>query len=179
MKTTLRISLVEKLILFILILIAPLHAIVINTLNKSDITTVNFYFITSIVIASLFSVMIFIQIIFKRPYITIVLGCHQKCERSFKWVHHYLGICARCTGILIGVIITPLITIIPINKLFYVILITPLIVDGLFQHYTNYESNNVKRIITGIMFGPSMVLMIAYYNFFLAKFMLYLIEAIN
>lgn len=33
------------------------------------------------------------------------------------------------------------------------LLLCPLVIDGLVQKYTAYESNNLKRIVTGGMFG--------------------------
>lgn len=65
-----------------------------------------------------------------------------------------LPICARCTGELLGIIVScfnyrflkPSIT-------FNIILMIPLVVDGFIQLKTQYESNNSKRLITGILFG--------------------------
>lgn len=33
----------------------------------------------------------------------------------------------------------------------------PMIADGLVQQFTAYESNNVKRVITGVLFGYALV----------------------
>ena len=65
-----------------------------------------------------------------------------------------MPLCARCTGELIGIIIaaftyaawTP-----PIAVL--VMIMLPLIIDGSVQLKTSYESNNIRRLWTGILFG--------------------------
>ncbi|MCK9493144.1 MAG: DUF2085 domain-containing protein, partial [Acholeplasmataceae bacterium] len=76
----------------------------------------------------------------------------------------------------LGIIITPLISILPFNKLYVLIGLVPLIIDGSLQKYRNYESNHTKRLITGLLFGPGMVLLIAYFHFYMAKFMIYLLN---
>ena len=62
--------------------------------------------------------------------------------------------CARCTGLLIGYIVGG-ITAIFYRAAFYwyIPLIIPLILDGTIQMFTKYESNNMKRIITGLLAG--------------------------
>ena len=171
-----RISLLEKLIFLLLLLIIPVHLIIILSFNVGSIDEVNYYFITSFVIMIIFILSTVIQLIFKRPYLPLLLGCHQKWCRSFKSIHKCLGICARCSGILLGIIITPLISILPFNKLYVLIGLVPLIIDGSLQKYKNYESNHTKRLITGLLSGPGMVLLIAYFHFYMAKLMLYLLN---
>lgn len=80
-------------------------------------------------------------------------SCHQKPERSF-FIHGYqFPLCARCTGIAIGHIIAFLI--VPFHTFKYSIslLLFPLAIDGTMQYFTPYESNNCKRMITGILYG--------------------------
>jgi len=35
----------------------------------------------------------------------------------------------------------------------------PMIIDGLVQRLTSYESNNIKRVITGFLFGYGLVVL--------------------
>lgn len=87
-------------------------------------------------------------------------GCHQKPERSFFYRHYQFPFCARCTGIIIGeLIIAPLLLILKVNIQFYsLLLLIPLIIDGMWQYFTTYQSNNIKRLITGLMAGTGVVM---------------------
>ena len=40
---------------------------------------------------------------------------------------------------------------------FCIVLMVPMIADGLIQRLTTYESTNVKRVITGALFGYALV----------------------
>lgn len=82
-------------------------------------------------------------------------GCHQIPERSFSFRNYQFPVCARCTGIIIGEIIATLAFILHLhlNILSCICIMLPLIVDGTIQYYTNYISNNIKRLVTGLLFG--------------------------
>jgi len=84
-------------------------------------------------------------------------------ERSFFYKGKQFPVCARCTGIYIGyiavIIFAVFRTYIPL--LWSVLLLVPVIVDGLTQAYCNRESTNVLRLITGIMFGVGLSSLIA------------------
>ena len=41
------------------------------------------------------------------------------------------------------------------------LLMLPLIADGLVQHFTQYESTNLRRLITGILFGYALIALLA------------------
>ena len=87
-------------------------------------------------------------------WLPIIFGCHTRDDRSFHIRGKKFPLCARCTGELIGIIIaaftyavwTPQIAIL-------VIFMLPLIIDGCVQLKTSYESNNIRRLWTGILFG--------------------------
>lgn len=87
-------------------------------------------------------------------WLPIIFGCHCMDSRSFHYKGKKFPICARCTGELIGIFIGILIYIIfkPGWQLSCILLI-PMIVDGFIQNLTTYESNNLKRVITGTLFG--------------------------
>lgn len=94
-------------------------------------------------------------------WLPIIFGCHQRPERSFFFHGKQFPICARCTGELIGIIVTPIgyffLKNLPI-WVFFVLLI-PLVTDGLIQAKTKYESDNTKRLITGILFGIGLMML--------------------
>ncbi len=79
-------------------------------------------------------------------------------ERSFFLGSYQFPLCARCTGIQIGRVLAVLLfpfVLIPMKIALTVLplLLLPLAIDGLVQKYTKYESNNCKRVITGILWG--------------------------
>lgn len=80
-------------------------------------------------------------------------SCHQMPSRSFFIGEYQFPLCARCTGIALGYIIALLVA--PFRSFGYslAILMPPLAVDGTVQYFTDYESTNLKRIVTGILYG--------------------------
>lgn len=92
-------------------------------------------------------------------WLPIIFGCHCRSDRSFFWKGRQFPICARCTGELVGILFSPLILVlcgVPDWKL-CVILALPLVVDGFAQKLTRYESGNLRRLVTGILFGCALV----------------------
>jgi uncharacterized membrane protein len=81
--------------------------------------------------------------------------CHHRKDRSIWFFGLEKIFCARCCGIISGLIIG-----IPLRFLgvtfpisVSLILIIPLIVDGITQLFECRESNNVFRVISGLLFG--------------------------
>lgn len=89
-------------------------------------------------------------------------GCHQKKERSFHFKGKQFFLCARCTGIFFGqMIIAPIFYFLGLHFGEYTILFAiPLFIDGTLQYYTKYESNNFKRLITGLLGGYGIAIII-------------------
>lgn len=143
--------------------------------NKS----INFVYLTSILYVIIILLLVVFTLIFKKDYLKAFFSCHSKEERSFKFFHHNFSVCARCTGILIGMLITPLVTLAEFNYLYLIILIIPLIVDGLIQHKTSYESNNIKRLITGLLFGVGFIVLLAYGLLLYSKFVIQISKLIT
>ena len=81
-------------------------------------------------------------------------GCHQKPERSFYYHRQQFPLCARCTGELAGILISvilfwfwhPSLTV-------SIVMMIPMLIDGFTQRFTTYESTNIRRFVTGFLFG--------------------------
>lgn len=85
--------------------------------------------------------------------------CHQRPDRSFFIKGRQLPLCARCTGILIGYFLGVIIAFITKCSFhqFYLLLLIPMIVDGTIQQRYMIESNNLRRLITGILGGIGII----------------------
>ena len=82
------------------------------------------------------------------------LGCHQMPKRSFFVCGYQFPLCARCTGLILGYIIAMAAwRYIHISNICSILVCLPLIVDGLTQYIHLRESNQVLRLITGLMCG--------------------------
>ena len=87
-------------------------------------------------------------------WLPIIFGCHCRPERSFFFRGRQLPLCARCTGELLGILAAvgswwlwrPPVAL-------ALVLLVPLVVDGLVQLCTAYESRNYRRLWTGALFG--------------------------
>lgn len=90
--------------------------------------------------------------------------CHQLEERSLLVSGEALAVCARDTGIYIGIFSTLIylhfskrkqsITIPSIKISFFLLLfLVPLMIDGLGSYSNLFDSNNPRRLVTGIAFG--------------------------
>lgn len=93
---------------------------------------------------------------------SLVLLCHRMPSRSF-WIFEVpLGLCSRCTGLYLSLAFTlifqPIAKIYPKkNSYFYLIaFLFPMIIDGIFQHYSVYSGSNFLRFSTGAFFGYSL-----------------------
>ncbi|MCM3567472.1 DUF2085 domain-containing protein [Neobacillus mesonae] len=90
--------------------------------------------------------------------------CHQLEERTLLVSGDFLSVCARDTGIYIGIFSSLFylhmlkrkkqITIPTIKmSLFLLLLMGPLVIDGIGSYSHLFESTNERRLITGISFG--------------------------
>ena len=85
-------------------------------------------------------------------------GCHCRADRSFFWRGRQFPVCARCTGVLLGMAAGL------VSCVFWLppwwltlVLMAPLVLDGLVQLKTAYESINLRRLWTGLLFGWGMI----------------------
>ncbi|WP_420490421.1 DUF2085 domain-containing protein [Neobacillus niacini] len=90
--------------------------------------------------------------------------CHQLEERSLQVSGEVMTVCARDTGIYIGIFSTLLYlhfskrkqnVTVPSIKISFLLLLflVPLIIDGLGSYTHLFDSNNPRRLMTGIAFG--------------------------
>lgn len=86
--------------------------------------------------------------------------CHGKPERSFHLFDTPMPICARCTGIYLGVLagIALFRLVIPwlqerVMRIVAFVALTPLAIDGLTQLTGMRESTNELRVVTGVIAG--------------------------
>lgn len=95
------------------------------------------------------------------------IGCHQIPERSFFIKGHQFPVCARCSGAFLGEIIAILLIILKINVniLWAIILLLIMGLDWFLQQINWIESNNIRRLITGILGGFGITY--TYYNIFI------------
>ena len=92
---------------------------------------------------------------------------HGICIKGF-----YLPLCARCTGTLIGCVVTIFLFLFVIRRSKYrlslhilsFLLAVPCLIDGLLQYVWKVESDNFRRILTGLLLGASIVLSIGYFS---------------
>ena len=94
------------------------------------------------------------QIRFIYKWLPIFCGCHQRPERSFFVKGVQMPVCARCEGELLGAI-AAVIAVWFIRPPYWLMaaFMIPMAADGLIQAFTEYESTNWRRLMTGILFG--------------------------
>ncbi|WP_317170334.1 DUF2085 domain-containing protein [Frigoriflavimonas asaccharolytica] len=82
-------------------------------------------------------------------------ACHRKPERSFFWKGKQFPVCARCTGIHFGYFAFPifLFGFYSINIWVTLAMMSITYIDGIIQAFFNLESNNIRRVITGVISG--------------------------
>lgn len=82
--------------------------------------------------------------------------CHRLSSRSLPLPWGESGLCARCTSFWSGMTAGSLLLLRPrLRPPFWsgLLLVIPLIADGMLQQYTPYESTTVLRVLTGLMAG--------------------------
>lgn len=151
-------------IIYAIITFLPFLAVLLTNfgLLNLNINTLSYY----ILITFLFLITV-LNIITKKPYLSLIFGCHNLCERSFKFKRFYFPICSRCTGIYIGIYLSLLKLIFDYHFIISILFMIPLILDGLIQNFSKYTSNNLKRIFSGVLFGIGSIeffLLIVYTN---------------
>lgn len=101
------------------------------------------------------------------------LICHRKPERSFFIKNHQFPVCARCTGFYISVFLYFIYV-----YFFYVeytwflitvavLLLVPAFIDGVTQLLGYRESNNILRLVTGLLGGLGLGILIKAFKYLL------------
>ena len=75
-------------------------------------------------------------------------------SRSFHIRGKRLPLCARCTGELVGILlclVSAPFALPPVPPTVAIML--PMVLDGGLQALTSYESGNLRRLVTGVLFG--------------------------
>ncbi|WP_209625347.1 DUF2085 domain-containing protein [Methanobacterium petrolearium] len=94
------------------------------------------------------------------------LICHRIPERTFKIKGHCFPVCSRCTGFYIGSFFYYIIAYFvyveyTIFLIFLAILMTmPSLLDGFTQLIELRESNNILRLLTGLIGGVGLAILI-------------------
>jgi uncharacterized membrane protein len=106
-----------------------------------------------------------------------VSSCHRLPERSFFWKGQQFPICARCTGIYIGLLSLPLFWLFwSANWIVGLLLIAPTVIDGLSQAMFGRESTNWLRMTTGILAGVGLTVYSVIIGMTIGNFLLSLSE---
>ncbi|MDX1271836.1 DUF2085 domain-containing protein [Bizionia paragorgiae] len=104
--------------------------------------------------------------------------CHRLPERSFFFKGKQLPLCSRCTGINLGYFFMPIFALgfLKISLFWTIIMILPTYIDGTLQAFTNYESNNKLRFITGLISGIGTMSLITIIGVYIGRQILILIN---
>ena len=84
-----------------------------------------------------------------------IFFCHKRPDRSFHFKGRKFPVCARCTGLGVGYISAFIVLLVAGMLDFWVvfILLAPMIIDGVGQLLNKWQSNNMRRFITGLLGG--------------------------
>lgn len=104
-------------------------------------------------------------------FLRIFFGCHARPDRSFYFRGKQFPICARCTGELMGMIIgIPIVIFRGCPHIGVTLLMMlPLVFDGFLQRLTPYESGNIRRLLTGILFGIAFISLFIHFHRFCVR----------
>ena len=101
------------------------------------------------------------------------LICHRKPERSFHIKGHQFPVCARCTGFYIALFsyftytYYNYVEYTPFLLVTAIILLLPAGIDGLTQLQGYRESNNLLRLVTGLLGGLGLGILIKALKYFI------------
>ena len=87
-------------------------------------------------------------------WLPVIFGCHCREDRSFHYKGRRFPICARCTGELAGLVLGfGMFFVCPLPLPACLAIMVPMVADGFRQLLTAYESTNLRRLCTGLLFG--------------------------
>ena len=113
-------------------------------------------------------------------FLAMACMCHQRSDRSFFLRGKQFPVCARCTGVLTGLIAGIIIAIATKCNYYgyFLVLLIPMIVDGTVQQFTNYESNNILRLITGFFGGIGIIYIFLTIHFLTVRLAIFFLKSI-
>jgi len=84
-----------------------------------------------------------------------LVSCHRRPDRSFSYRGKQFPVCARCTGIVAGYLAYPflLLNLIEVGVIVGLALQLPALIDGGTQYRQWRASNNLLRVLTGVLSG--------------------------
>jgi uncharacterized membrane protein len=84
------------------------------------------------------------------------VNCHQLSHRSYEYNENQMPFCARDVGIFVGLALGFIFALgrkVELTLSLVVLSLIPIGLDGTIQLFTDYESTNIKRIVTGTIAG--------------------------
>lgn len=101
----------------------------------------------------------------------IFFFCHQRPDRSFHYKGKKFPICARCTGMAVGYLLSIILVIFfgILDLWIIALLILPMAIDGTGQLFGKWTSNNIRRFLTGLPGGIGII-----YIFYVTGYQVYL-----
>ena len=94
------------------------------------------------------------------PWIKIMqfgrfMGCHQRADRSFFIKKKQFPVCARCTGVLIGQFLAIILFLLNVRLNVFIAIgfCGIMFLDWFIQKINVLQSNNIRRVITGLLGG--------------------------
>jgi len=113
-------------------------------------------------------------------FLQFAFMCHRRPDRSFHCRGKQFPICARCTGILLGYFIgygSAFFT--GVISVYYALLLcVPLIIDGVIQFLTSYESTNLRRLFTGILTGAGIIYILLFIGSQTVRFGTWIVQSL-
>ena len=135
--------------------------------NDFHVQNVAVIMLTNVALILVIFMLMLADITIKRSYLPLFFGCHQNACRSFRLFNKTLSLCARCTGIALGIVLALFITSTNVSWWWFLLMMIPLIIDGSLQQLTAYQSNNIKRFISGMLFAPGFITVYAGFHYVL------------
>ena len=111
----------------------------------------------------------------RNHYLTIFSQyiCHRKPERTFNIKGYYFPVCSRCTGFYIGAfsyflyVYYNFIEYTPTLIFIAFLILIPTFIDGSTQLFGFRKSNNLLRLITGLIGGIGLAILIKALKYFI------------
>ena len=165
------------LFLYALVIMIPSTIMIINAM-RVGLLNIDYIVLGHLALGLLLIILLALDLLFKKPFLALFFGCHQHTHKSFKIGKKYIVLCSRCTGIFIGVFIS-LFVAFYFQSWFLMLLGLPLIVDGALQKFTDYQSNNYKRVVSGLLFGFLLSYLFSLYNYIVIYAANWFLNSIN